>query len=82
MARDISYCNYIGCVNRECMRHQCSLKPGDIVSITSFPECSYYKKFLRELAEQEKQDAINEALREAHRLDDNEDTLAYKKRFG
>ena len=82
MARDISYCSYTGCVNTECMRHQCTLKAGDIVSVTSFPECEYYKAMLRKVAEQDKQDAINEALREAHRLDDNEDTLAYKGRFG
>ena len=81
MARDISYCSFVGCVNCECMRHQSNLKAGDIVSVTSFPECEYYKAMLRKVAEQDKQDAINEALREAHRLDDNEDTLAYKGRI-
>ena len=78
MARDISYCNFVDCVNQECMRHQCTLKPGDIVSVTSFPNCEYYKARLRKLAEQDKQDAINEARREAMRLDDNEDTLKWK----
>lgn len=36
----------------------------------------------KELAEQEKREAEEEARREAMRLDDNEDTLAYKGRLG
>lgn len=36
---------------------------------------------LKEVAEQDKADAEREALREAHRLDDNEDTLAYRGRI-
>lgn len=36
---------------------------------------------LKEMAEQDKADAEREALREAHRLDDNEDTLAYRGRI-
>lgn len=78
MSRDISYCSYTGCVNTECMRHQCTLKAGDIVSVTSFPECSYYKKMLKEVAERDIQDATEEARREAMRLDENEDTLKWK----
>ena len=39
------------------------------------------EKFLEELRKDE-QDAIKEAYREAMRLDDDEDTLAYKGRLG
>lgn len=69
MSRDISYCSYCGCENRECERHQGRLNKGERCSIAPFPECSYYKKMLKEVAEQDRRDAIEEARREAHDLD-------------
>ena len=69
MSRDISYCSYCGCENRECERHQGHLNKGERRSIAPFPECSYYKKMLKEVAEQDEREFDEETRREAHDLD-------------
>lgn len=79
---DITYCSNYGCENKYCERNSCHVADGKIRSIASFPDCPHYKKFLKELAEQDKRDAEAEAKRDMYKLDDNEDSLAYRNRWG
>lgn len=78
---DISYCTYNGCRNEACPRNAVHVPTGEQVSFSVFTDCDYYKKFLIELAKQEEKEAIEEARREAYRLDDDEDTLQYRHGF-
>jgi hypothetical protein len=78
MSKDITYCNHIGCENRECERHQCNLKPGEVVSLARFSDCEHYQRFMRELAKQDEADAWAEAKRDMYSLDDNEGSLSYR----
>lgn len=79
---DITYCEYSRCENTACARNKANAPFHTHLSIGSFHECEHFKKYLKELAEKEEQDAIEEARREAMRLDDNEDTLAYRGHIG
>ena len=79
---DITYCSNYGCENEACERNACHLKEGERRSFAGFPDCPHYKKFLKELAEQERRDAEAEAKRDMYRLDDCEDCLAYRHRWG
>lgn len=66
---DVTYCAYSECENKACIRNIANAPFHTRLSIGSFRECDYFKKFLKELAEKEEQDAIREAIQEAHDLD-------------
>ena len=67
---DVTYCAYSECENKACVRNIANAPFHTRLSIGSFRECDYFKKFLKELAEKEEQEAIEEAIQEAHDLDD------------
>ena len=80
---DITYCSNYGCINKACIRHtENAPDNGKPMSICSFRDCEFYKKYLAELAEKERQEAIEEARRESYKLEDNDDSLKYTHSFG
>lgn len=75
---DITYCCYSECKNKACVRNLANAPFNTHLSLGNSPKCDYFKEYLAELARKERQEAIEEARREAMKLDDNEDTLKWK----